>query len=351
MVAAAVALVVLVLVSLFLFLPGSGPGCTSTWKCGAGYPIQVAGNVGVGATQCEPNGAYLFCVGGSDANSGARNETYIGALGASGNLTGWALSTNEYPTGISGESCVVSSGYLYCVGGVYDPGGDDIATSYYSQLGAGGSLGAWFYTTAYPIPIDAESCVSSSSYIYCVGGNNETDGIDGTVAPSSSSWYAQLTSTGIGAWSKTASYPTNAYLPSCFATGQVIYCIGGVDSSDNPLGNVYYASLSGSGIGDWIPTTAYPLPATGQACSASMGYVYCVGGATSGGQSASYTNAVYATTISSEGLGTWTSGPDFPSSVATTCITSSGYLYCIGGFDASYLGVEGAVRYASLASL
>jgi len=346
-----VAAVVIVGFLAFVLLQGSGSPCTATWSCSASYPVQVAGTYGVAATQCIANATYLYCIGGTDANGGPHNDVYSGAVSTSGNITGWTQDSNSYPSDISGESCVVSSGYVYCVGGSYDAGGDDVANSYYAQLEAGGVMGTWFYTTPYPVPIDYQSCVTSSSNIYCVGGNNETDGTDGTVAPSSSAWYARLSPTGIGVWNKTSTYPLNTYLPSCVSAGQLIYCLGGVDSSDNPLGNAFYATLSDTGIGGWIPTTSYPLPDTGQACGTSSGFVFCVGGATSGGQTASYTNAVYTAPVSPDGIGAWKEGPDFADSAATTCAVSSGHLYCIGGFDGSSEGETNYVHYASLASL
>jgi hypothetical protein len=345
--------VILVIVGLFALalLPGGGPGCTSTWNCAPAYPIQVAGNIGVAATQCVANSADLYCIGGVDSNGGPHNEVYSGNIATSGNITGWTLNPNSYPSNISGESCVVSTGYVYCVGGANDAAGDDVASSYYAQLESGGGVGSWFYTTPYPVPVDFESCVAASSNIFCVGGNNETDGTDATVGPSSSVWFAPLSPTGIGGWTKTTPYPANAYLPSCFTTSADIYCLGGVDSTDNPLGNAYYATISATGIGEWIPTVSYPLPSTGPACVTSGGYAYCIGGATSGGQSASYTSAVYSAHVSNEGIGNWTERPDYPDSVATTCVIFSAHLYCIGGYDTSTEGENSGVRYASLTSL
>jgi len=345
------ALVAVAAVAFLLLQPPGGTGCGPTWSCAAGYPVEVAGNYGVAAEQCTANSTYFSCVGGLDANGGPHSEVYVGTLATSGNITGWAQNPTPYPTTVSGESCVTSSGYMYCVGGSYDSAGDDVAASYYSQIGNGGGLGTWFYTTPYPIAVDSQSCVASSSYIYCVGGNNETDGTDGTVAPSNSVWYAQLTPTGIGHWSRTAPYPSNSYLPTCFTAGHYIYCLGGVDSSDNPLGNAYYATISANGLGEWVPTTSYPLPATGQACAVSGNYVYCVGGATTGGQDASYTNAVYYAAVSSSGIGAWTEGPDYPASVGTACAIASARLYCIGGYDGSTQGENSNVYYATLSSI
>ena len=348
-----VVVAVVVIVGLFAVALSQGgvAGCTSTWSCAAGYPIQNAGAYGVAAEQCVTNSTYLFCVGGLDAIGEPRSEVYSAAIVPTGNITSWTQNANSYPDTISGESCITSSGYIYCVGGSYDAGGDDVASSYYAQLLGGGKVGMWFYTTPYPVPTDSQSCVTLASYIYCVGGNNETDGTENTVGPSSSNWYAPLSETGIGTWKQTTTYPTNAYLPSCFIAGSYIYCVGGVDSGDNPIGNAYYASLSSSGVGQWVQTTSYLLPSTGPSCAASRGYVYCVGGATTGGQTPSYSNAVYMAPVSSAGIGTWTAGPNFPIGVATSCAIGGGRMYCVGGFDGSSKGENNAVVYASLSSL
>ena len=351
LIVSAVAVVVVVAALIFLLQSGGGPLCGSSWSCASGYPLVVAGNYGVAAEQCASNSTYFYCVGGLDWNGGPHSEVYYGALSGSGNITGWSENPTSYPIDVSGESCVESGGYLYCVGGAHDTSEDDVSSSYFAQFNRGGGLGTWFYTTSYPIPVDSQSCIASSSYIYCVGGNNETDGTDGTVAPSSSAWYAKLSPSGIGNWSKTTPYPLNSYLPSCFTADRGIFCLGGVDSSDNPLGNAYYATLSGEGIGQWVPTTAYPLPATGQACAFSNGFVYCVGGATSGGQSASYTSAVYFAPVSTSGIGAWKEGPDYPLSVGTTCTIASGRLYCVGGYDGSTEGEDNDVNYLSLSSI
>jgi hypothetical protein len=350
-----VVLVVIVVVVFALYalgaLFGSSPACTSTWNCGAGYPLQVGGTLAVAGQQCVADGTYVYCIGGQDVNGGPRSDVYSSTTSPSGNITSWTLDSNHYPQSINGQSCVLYSDYVYCVGGTYNDNGDDVASSYYAQLGSAGQVGNWSTTTAFPIPVDTQSCVASSSYIYCVGGVNETDGSNADAVPSNSVWYAQLSSSGIGSWSQTAAYPANVYYPSCFAANGYIYCIGGADSNNNAVSTAYYAALSAAGVGTWTQTTAYPVKASGQACVISSGYIYCVGGETSGGQSPGYTNSVYSAPVSLSGIGTWKQASNFPVSVQTDCVVSSGSIYCIGGFDGSSAGENNAVHYASLASL
>ena len=184
--------------------------------------------------------------------------------------------------------------------------------------------------------------------MYCVGGNNETDGSNADSTPSSSVWYAQLSSSGIGSWNHTTAYPGGIYFPTCYSAGGFIYCLGGADSSDNPVNTDFFAPLSSAGVGAWTQTTAYRVQASGQACAVSSGYIYCVGGEEADG---TYTSAAYYAQVSSGGIGAWQAAAGYPTSVQTTCVISGGFMYCVGGFDSSSAGDNNAVYYASLSSL
>jgi len=331
------------------------PTCTTTWQCAAGYPLEVGGAYAVAGQQCVNSTSYFYCVGGLDANGGPRDEVYYSSSvsSTSPNVTSWTLDSNSYPQYINGQSCVVSSGYVYCVGGSYDSGGDDIASSSFAPLSQTG-IGNWSSTTHYPIPIDTQSCVAASSYIYCVGGENETDGSATDVAETNSVWYAPLSSSGIGTWVHTTPFPSDVFYPSCYVADGYVYCIGGADSNGNSLTNDYYAAISASGVGTWASTTPYPIAASGQACVISSDYMYCVGGVTAPGSSSTpptYTDAVYSAALTVGGIGNWKSVPSFPYSTWTTCLASAGNVYCFGGFDSSSVGEDNIVHYASLTSL
>jgi hypothetical protein len=276
---------------------------------------------------------------------------YSATFSSSDNVTGWTAGTNPYPKAINGQACAAYQGYVYCVGGAYDVPGDDVASSYYAPLSSSGVIGTWSSTTAYPTYIDTQSCVASSSYIYCIGGENETDGTAADAAPTGSVWYAPISASGIGNWSQTTSYPANDYFPDCFSDAGYVYCIGGTDSNGNTLTTSYYAPLTATGIGAWTTTSSYPIDDTAQACAISSGVIYCVGGETSVGQNPSYTNGVYYATVSSSGIGTWKQSPNYPDKIWTDCAISSGYLYCVGGFDSSSTYYSFIVNYASLGSL
>lgn len=344
-----VVIVVILVLLAYVVLLGPAAG-NSKWIPATDYPLRVSGSFGVAGQQCINSTQYIYCIGGQDAAGGPRNEVYSSSVisSTSHNVTSWTSDPNSYPQSINGQSCVAYSGYIYCVGGSNDDGGDDVASSYYASLGGSGVVGSWEPTTPYPIPIDSQYCAASSGHIFCVGGNNETDGTNADSTPSSSVWYAPLSSSGIGAWSLSTPYPANLYFPSCYATTGYIYCLGGADGNDNAQSTDYYATLSSTGVGIWTQTTAYPLQASGQACAFSSGYIYCVGGQK---ELNSYTNAVYYAAASSAGIGTWKQAGTYPLSVETTCVASSGYLYCIGGFTGSSSSDADTTYYVALTSL
>jgi hypothetical protein len=60
---------------------------------------------------------------------------------------------------------------------------------------------------------------------------------------------------------------------------------------------------------------------------------------------------VYYAPISSAGIGSWKQSSSYPLSIETTCVVTSGNMYCIGGFDSSSAGESSSVSYASLTSL
>jgi hypothetical protein len=321
----------------------------SEWKVAAEYPIQAEDTSGVSGQQCVNSTVYIYCIGGADVAGGPHNTVYTSSAISSsfGNITGWTQDVSPYPQTIFAQACVANSGYVYCTGGTYDDAGDDVASSYYAPLTSNGVVGTWSPTTPYPIPVDSQSCVTSSGYIYCVGGWDEAAGTNASRALSNYVYYAPLSPSGIGDWTQTASYPSNTYFPSCYATDGYIYCIGGVDSNENYQSLDYYASLSATGVGSWIQTMAYPFQGLGQGCATSSGYIYCVGG----DQSSGFTNAVYYATVSSGGIGAWVKAPNYPDSVWTNCAILSSNMYCVGGLDGSSTGETGASYYIPLISL
>jgi hypothetical protein len=244
-------------------------------------------------------------------------------------------STTSYPKAVERTSCVVSGGYIYCVGGDTSGSGAVISDAYFAKLSSSG-VGVWMKTTSYPFAVNAQSCVASGGYIYCVGG------FTGGTSFTNAVYFASLSSSGVGSWKKTTNYPRTLVGLSCVVGGGYIYCVGGFAgsaTSGTQLRAVYFASLSSSGVGAWKMTTSYPTPILWQSCVVSGGYIYCEGDDT----------AVYFASLSSGGVGTWTKTKSYPTVIIyQSCVVSGGHVYCIAGFTGS--ADTNAVYSASLSS-
>lgn len=338
-VAVASAVVLVALLALVVYTQASSTPPSGPWVASTGYPLQSAGNHGVIGQSCVDDVGYVYCVGGADPSVNPSSQAYSATFSASG-VGAWLSSTGRYPLPVTGHSCGASSGFLYCIGGAVDTGGDDTSLSYFAPISSG-TIGSWTPTTSFPIAVDSQACVTSAAYIYCIGGNAEPDGTNATSDLGNSAWYASLSSGGIGTWSRTTSYPQGAFLPACAASDGYVYCIGGVARSpsthggvnyfglSNTQGEVYYAPLSSDGIGTWTATTSYPIQVALPSCVASSGHLYCIGGEQSGGADA---NMVFVAPISASGLGSWHRVNDYPAGILTTCLASGGNLACLGGF-------------------
>jgi hypothetical protein len=268
----------------------------------------------------------------------------VAPLGAANAETlGTWTKTTPYPTTNQGAVCVTSSGYLYCI----DNGG----AAYYGKLYPYG-VGTWAHTTSYPLDISSESCVSSGGYIYCVSGfcnSIENPGCSPhPEAPTTEDYYAPLGPTGIGPWEQTSSIIEGGLALSCAANSGYLYCIGGFQTvGADPTAHDYYAPLSASGIGTWSNTTAYPTVIQSQTCASSGSYIYCIGGGTGNGNQ--IMDSTYYARISSSGVSTWTKSSSYPTDILDPqCTTWSGYIYCMGGSLTGSGTSTPAVNYAVL---
>jgi hypothetical protein len=284
------------------------------WSPSASYPTSIW------TQSCVESGAYIYCVGGlsgSDLTTEAASAVYFAPVSSSG-VGDWA-STTSYPTTIRSQSCVAASSTIYCVGGYAGSTLSDLV--YYAPLSSEG-VGPWTNTTSYPFPVWSNSCVASSSGIFCVGGGTATTS---ALSSASAVYFAPFSSSGVGQWVSTTSYPVGVKQFSCAASSSDIYCVGGYDSTD-----VYYAPLSPSGVGSWGNTTGYPFTvgANLASCVTVGDAIYCIGGHTGPNVSSD----VYQAAISQSGVGQWVNDTSYPTTVwGESCVTSGGQIICVGG--------------------
>jgi len=250
---------------------------------------------------------------------------------------------------IQGNSCVEYQSTLYCVGGENLGGGSATSAVYYDYVLPSGAVGAWFETTDYGaisgsaghggLGVEWPSCVAYLGYIYCVAGL-------ASGSPTSKVYYAQLQPNGVGPWTETTDYAaasgdsgsggTPTYQLSCVPDSGYVYCVGGA----YPTSKTYVAQLSSSGVGPWTETTDYGAQSTssgiagvaiaGTSCADALGYVFCMGGEV---QFSPVSDVFYAPLNGVTGIGPWTETTDYG---ATAGYTGSGGLVVYGVSCTSY---------------
>ncbi|MEM3744585.1 MAG: hypothetical protein QW759_01960, partial [Candidatus Micrarchaeaceae archaeon] len=263
---------------------------------------------------------YAACPSGyvcGNPNGERVSETSSGQCALGG--TGYAVGTYVQSSNSGGDTNLAGN-YIYCVG-TDNPG--NTTQVYYAPISSTG-IGPWLSTMSYPVPIYDAGCSTYNGYIYCVG--------TGSFDSSNQVYYAPISTAGVGAWQtwqSTTSYPIDMFGAGCSIYNGYIYCVGTFSTtSDN---QAYYAPISSTGIGPWLSTMSYPTALFGTGCYADSGYIYCVG---TGGVSSS-TLAYYAP-ISSTGIGPWQSTTSYPVPMAYAgCSIYNGYIYCVGTEDAS----------------
>jgi N-acetylneuraminic acid mutarotase len=304
------------------------------WASTTAYPSALNG------VSCTTWSGSIYCIGGVGGGGSSHSQVYHATLGASG-IGSWSPAT-AYPTPIDSASCVNSTTGVYCVGG---EDGSTVLNDVYFAPASSGGLGAWASRPSYPNSLAAVSCVTYSGYIYCVGGFDQNGN------EVSSTYYASISS-GLTSWTGTTQYPQAVDSTACVVVAGYIYCVAGeienASSQNNPISNVYYAPLSSSGIGQWSSTLSYPIALAAPACAAFASYVYCVGGFDSNQYSSKDT---FYGPVSSSGVGSWSNATPYPIPIDTsTCVVDQGHIYCVSGTSDSSSGksIVGSSYYAAI---
>ncbi|MGA2664922.1 MAG: hypothetical protein ABSF83_08265 [Nitrososphaerales archaeon] len=317
----------------------------AAWTSIANYPPTVPytgfpsnGSLGIASTSCVTSEGYLYCIGGKDG-SGTTNATVYADIADLG-IKPWSAGP-DYPLLINSEACVSSDGYVYCVGGegAYGPG-NDTSSTYFASLSSSG-IGPWKSTTRYPVAAEHLSCVASSGYLYCLGGT-------ATGAAPEPAYFASLSGSGVGSWQATTQYPGAVEDQACVAASSTVYCVGGRVVGGTPTNATAFATLSTSGIGQWQTGPGYPFDVAHQSCVALSGYDYCVAGQrdAAGAPGVTYTSAnssVYFAAVSTSQIGQWQATTRFPELAYDQSCVASTYIYCVGGMVNNTGAISGGV--------
>lgn len=285
---------------------------------------------------------YIYAIGGwVSYPSGVVTTTVLyAAINSNGTIGSWSKTT-ALPSAVQGPA-IVNNGYMYTIGGYWNGGNYNTSTVFYAQINANGTIGSWAKTTALPAGVQANSAAVYNGYVYSIGGLANS-GITSTVN------YALINDANgtVGAWTKTASLPSQLLYHSVVASNGYIYTTGGgSDQSENgATTTVYYAQINGNGtLGSWSTTTPLPVDPRAPASVASNGYIYVTGGYNY--HPAGMSSAVYYAQIASNGtVGSWSTGTPLPVGVYQhSAVVYNGYMYSTGGWGSA--GPTSTVNYS-----
>ena len=221
----------------FASFSSSGLYSINSWSGVGSYPNALAG------VSCVAYSGYIYCIGGFTNNGDEVGSAYYAST--SSGLGVWS-STTQYPLAVDRESCTVIASYIYCVGGETVNGSNQnspIDSVYYAPLSSSG-IGQWAAGLAYPTALAALSCTPDSGYVYCIGG------FDSQLLGSTNAYFGQASASGVVSWTDLAQYPIPVDTSSCVTTAGYIYCVAGnsvtqsSQSALNPTSSAYYAAIS-----------------------------------------------------------------------------------------------------------
>jgi len=283
-----------------------GPGTTSAWTPNPTNLLNPTEN----ATSVVYNG-YVYEIGGWTA------AVEYAPINSNGTLGTWNWTSNLLSS-IGQATSVVYNGYVYEIGG-YSSG--VLNAVEYAAINSNGTLGSWNYVSNF-LPgggVDSATSVAYNGYIYEIGGWTTTV------------YYAPINANGnLGTWASTTSLPAALYIATSVVYDGYIYEIGGDNTSSVAVSSVYYAPINSNGtIGSWTATTSLPYATSAATSVAYNGYIYEIGGYSSG-----VLNAVEYAAINSNGtLGPWTPTASLPTATGlATSVAYNGYAYEIGGY-------------------
>ena len=303
----------------------SSDGSISSWNT---MPSLVIAMTDMGVTSYN---GYIYGVGGyTDANNVVSSTEYAEVNGVvdrwSDYLGAWSTNPTSFTTARYGHTSVIYGGYLYVIGGVT---GNDLVQ--YAKINADGTLGTWSNTTSFTTSRYGHTSIVYNGYLYVIGGYSGT-------ATLSDVQYAKINADGtLGTWSNTTSLTVARDSHTSVVYNGYLYVIGGVGITY--LSDVQYAKINADGtLGTWQTTTRLPATRYGHTSVIYNGYLYVIGGDDSSGNKL---NDVQCAKINADGtVGTWSATTSFTTARdGHTSVVYNGYLYVIGGSSSgsSYL--------------
>ncbi len=275
----------------------------------------------------------LFVINGSAVTGQTHDDVLEATILPNNELFNWHAISHINPP-LIWHSVSSNNNYAYILGGFIDSINNirqTVNTVSYSNI-SGGSPNNWQATVPLPEGLAQGESVISGSHIYFAGGWT-TDFVQNV---RNKVYYAPINSDGtLGSWLETTPLPQALSAFGMFETGNKIIVVGGRNSSQTPVNNVWLADILPNGtLGAWNPGPSLPVPISNAGYTKIGNFVVIAGGWTG----YSTLKDVYYAPINPDGtLGTWLkSANQMPEERCCGSLTaSSNHLYYTGGHNPS----------------
>ena len=237
-----------------------------------------------------PAGRYIVLLGGMN-NGGsalAANVTSIDTLNG-------LLSVPQPPLPVATfGACAAATPDTIVVAGGSIAGGAPTLTVWAAPWDPlTGTVQAWTSQTAQPVDCQEAAMAAQGENIYMVGG--------WWTNPLPNVYWTTVSNGQVGAWNTGPPLPKGIMSPACLVVGNWLIVVGGVDVSNNPITNVYYAAIRPDGsLSGWYNGPSLP---SGMAFSApGSGAVATDSGVLLFSNSVSHTQNLMHLTVTPDGL-------------------------------------------------
>ena len=137
-------------------------------------------------------------------------------------------------------------------------------------------------------------------------------------------------STGTQVWHTTNSLAVAEVYPSCSAYNGYLYCMGGYSSGASSIVQSAQIYSGTNVIGSWQTTNSLAVAEDYFSCAVYNGYLYCMGGDNGGASSIVQSAQIYSGT---NVIGAWhTTNSLAVAEAELSCSAYNSYLYCMGGY-------------------
>ncbi len=331
-----------------------------TWTAGPDLPSALSG-VAVASAQVSGVG-YVYAVGGAAAGGAPVKTVSYAAVDATGTIGTWTATTDlpvalEFTTAVAAtpsNSAVISTGFLYVLGGATSAAGVPVATVYRAPLNTNGSLGSWTTITPLPAPLRSVGALVLFGSMYVVGGATTGN------VPVATVYRAPVQVAGtINSWLPQTGLPAPRARFGFASSGLYLYVFGGDSASRTPndsvpstaqVATIFYNRVNlvtADVTTSWTTaTTALPVARSAHTAVLRAGNVLLTGGVYSGATT-NTSEATYAQVNADGTVGSFTTAAP-ATSINSLCGCSlfnqggTGYLAGNGTFHVLIVGGDNA---------